>query len=809
MKKQIITTIILIFSLFSIGAGVTVFNLLVTTSELHDLISLHEIEDIRQKLSYNVQKIEAYTFASPQVFADRLDEIIESALRVNSTIDECHQCHHEPPVMEEIDQAEASIALFEQQLSNLITTVSAGAWREEYKEAVGRTGKEIILRTEEMVNRAAATLQKRTSDAMRKIDRSYRVLGLTLLSTFLIALLAARFLTRAVTVPIFELLKAAQKITEGALGYRSHYQAKAEFGQLIESFNRMSTSLADKDGRIQNTLERLTQLNYLTLPLHASHSRTSILQNLGRSVNDLIEVEIQGIMMLHDTLQHFVLNCSGSLEGSSAFSATTEVPIHEVMNVYHKNKGLPIMVNEAENIGWPFGVKFEEVSLKNYLIAWLRHENELTGALIVINKKQGDFHEEDRNIFGIIANNIAVALDNTELYKSLHNQMEELQRTQQQLFEAEKLTALGTLAGGVAHDFNNILCGMIGNISLLKRGHSTDEKAYKMLDTVEKAGFRAANLTKQLLTFARRNVLAIEPVNINEVVNNVIALFENTISKLITIKLELPESLPFVQGDTTQLEQVVMNLCVNARDAMPKGGTLTIKTDLQTLDDEFCLSHPDAMPEDYIVLQVSDEGTGMSDEVLSRIFEPFFTTKEFGKGTGLGLAIAYGIIKSHNGVCDIESTPEKGTTFTIYLPVYEESFKEKMISISSGQEIRKKIMIIDDEVVITTMLKEHLQNMGCRVLVAANGEEAINTLSENMDIDLAILDINMPIMDGRDAFSSMKEIKPGLKVLVATGYGFNGAASELVESGADGYMLKPFSLEDITLKIVEVLGDIN
>ena len=435
-------------------------------------------------------------------------------------------------------------------------------------------------------------------------------------------------------------------------------------------------------------------------------------------------------------------------------------------------------------------------------------ENNVNGALIAINKKDEDFSKEDSRILVILANNTSVALENIMLLKETQQHMLELKKMQRQLIEAEKLTALGTLAGGVAHDFNNILCGMIGYVALLKRNYDSEHKDYKMLDTIEKAGFRAANLTKQLLTFSRQEAMDHRPIDVNKHIDNVAELLKNTISKLISIKLELAGSLPPVLSDPAQLEQIIMNLSVNARDAMPEGGEILIKSDRANIDNEFCALHPEAKPGDFIRITVSDQGEGIDRKILPRIFEPFFTTKEFGKGSGLGLAMVYGIVKSHKGFIMVSSTPGEGTVFSVYLPVANVFMEEDIKPVvNEKQTLQASILIVDDEEIVASMLAEHLQSIGCHTFLAANGEEAIDILKKYSEvIDAAILDINMPVMDGKSAFEQMIQVKPELKVLVASGYTLKGSAEEILANGAHGFIQKPYSLENIAAKIAQALG---
>ncbi len=806
MRKHIITSFALIFILFGIGSGVTIYHLLDTTANLRYLINLHEIEDIRQDLSFSLQKIQSYTFSPPAFFAKHLDEIIDNADVVNQTVLRCHDCHHEPVIEKELEGVESLIQEYQEQLSYLITTVTEGERRRNHQLRVIDQSNIILNQVQGMVSRAASTLNIKTAIAMRKIDESYKILAVTLLLTFLAALIVVKYLTGRLTKPIVELHTAANKIAAGELGYQTRFKGHEQFEALITTFNAMSASLAQKEDTIQGTMQKLNQLNLMTLPLHSSHDTDIILNYLCASMISLISVEHIGILLPEENNDHFILHLFDTGADITTRHSIT-LPRAEIIQVYQESGGQPLLNNGLQDGGWPFHEKPEAIEPDKLLLVWMPSKNNVNGALVAINKKDEDFNEEDSRILGILANNMSVALENIKLLMDAQQHMQELKKTQRQLIEAEKLTALGTLAGGVAHDFNNILCGMIGYVALLKRNHEPEDKDFKMLDTIERAGFRAANLTKQLLTFARQEALDHRLIEVNQHIENVAKLLKNTISKLITIRLELGESLPPVSSDPAQLEQIVMNLSVNARDAMPNGGQILILSEHVTIDQKFCEEHPEAMPGDYIRILVSDQGEGIDREILPRIFEPFFTTKEFGKGTGLGLAMVYGIVKSHKGFIIVGSSPGNGTTFSVYLPVVDMILDEEIQTIYSDQMLRANILIVDDEELVASMLAEHLQNLGCRTYHAGNGEEALNIVTQHKDeLDVVILDLNMPIMDGSAAFEKMIELQPELKVLIASGHIQNGSVEELLARGAHGFIQKPYSLENIAAMIRQVLS---
>ena len=808
MKKYIITSFVFIFIIFGIGSGVMIYHLLKTTSNLRYLISLHEIKDIRQALSFSFQKIQTYTFSSPSYFADHLDEIIVNAELVNKTVEQCHDCHHAPKIEAELDDVTARILEYQEQLSFLITAVAEGEHRREHQLKVLEQGNFILNQVQGMVGRAADTLNTRTGLAMRRIDESYLILTVTLLLTFLVAVIVARFLTRRITIPIDELNTAATRITEGKLGYLAEYKGGREFKQLINTFNSMSSSLAQQENTIRSSLEKLHQLNLITLPLHAAQDMSTILANLSSGINGLIGADYIGILVPDEKGDQYIFYLFDT-KPENTEPEPVKLTSTEVLYAFRRTKEKSLLDNAVhETPDWPFAEKLPVIKADSLMLAWMQSKNTVNGALLCINNKDGAFSEEDFTILGIMANNMSVALENIRLLEEAQLHMEELKKTQRQLIEAEKHTALGTLAGGVAHDFNNILCGMIGYVALLKRNQDPEGKDYQMLDSIEKAGYRAANLTKKLLTFSHQEIMDLRPIDVNQHIENVVNILQNTISKLIIIRLDLGDSLPQILSDPAQLEQIIMNLCVNARDAMPAGGRILIKSESVIVDQKFCKENLEARPGPYIKITVSDQGQGIDSEILPRIFDPFFTTKEFGKGTGLGLAMVYGIVKSHKGFITVASSPGQETTFSVYLPEAAPIKAEEVPPEISEQDLEANILIVDDEELVSLMLAEHLRNLGCQTYQARNGQEALDIVSKHRDkLDLIILDINMPVMDGKTAYEKMMALKPNLKVLVASGYSLNGVAKEILAKGADGFVQKPYSLENLTSKIRQVLAD--
>jgi PAS domain S-box-containing protein len=377
-----------------------------------------------------------------------------------------------------------------------------------------------------------------------------------------------------------------------------------------------------------------------------------------------------------------------------------------------------------------------------------------------------------------------------------------------QLLYAKKMEAIGTLAGGIAHDFNNHLQGISGYIQLLMMRGDRDRTEQGWLMQIERSVQRAAALTKQLLIFSRREESRLEPVDLNEVVRQADKTLARTIPDTILTDLHLAGDLRSIDADAVQLEHVLYNLGINAKDAMPEGGKIVIETRNVELDGEFCRAHAGLKPGRYVELMFRDTGHGMDRETLERIFEPFYTTKAVGSGVGLGLAIVYGIVQSHHGLILCESNRDEGTTFRIYLPVQEREV------IAPPKEERKKgdyrgaetILIVDDEPDIIDIGQNTLEQFGYTVLTARNGEEAVDLYTRQGDrIDLVILDLGMPGMGGERCLKELLRMNEDVKVLIASGYAATQTVQGILEAGATGFMAKPYRLEDMLKKVREVL----
>jgi nitrogen-specific signal transduction histidine kinase/CheY-like chemotaxis protein len=367
-----------------------------------------------------------------------------------------------------------------------------------------------------------------------------------------------------------------------------------------------------------------------------------------------------------------------------------------------------------------------------------------------------------------------------------------------QLRQAQKMESIGQLAAGVAHDFNNMLTIIQGHTSALLAKPSLPPGVVDPVQAVYFAAERAAGLTRQLLMFSRKNVMQTKQLDLREVVGNLTQMVQRLIGESIALQFQRPEELPFVHGDAGMIEQVVMNLSVNARDAMPKGGTLSIGLEAVSLDAAYIEAHPESRVGYFVRLRVADTGTGMDIETLSRIFEPFFTTKDVGKGTGLGLATVYGIVKQHDGWVEVDSEPDKGTTFDVFFPADEEkavSGKKDTADTAPVVGGTETILIVEDEETLREMARDILKDCGYRILEAATGRQALEVWNQSAkEIDLLLTDMVMPEgMSGVDLAEWLLADRPDLRIIFTSGYSSTEIGEELLMRSHARFLQKPYS----------------
>ncbi len=381
---------------------------------------------------------------------------------------------------------------------------------------------------------------------------------------------------------------------------------------------------------------------------------------------------------------------------------------------------------------------------------------------------------------------------------------EERRKLEIQFQQAQRFEALGTLAGGIAHDFNNLLMNIQGNASLMLIEIENTHPYFEPLQKIQNQVKSGAQLTRQLLGYARKGKFNVKPVDLNQILEESAETFGRT-RKEITIQQDFDDALFAIEADRGQIEQVLLNLYVNAADAMPRGGNLFLKTrNMSHLNIKSNQYNP--QPGNYVQLTISDTGTGMDKSTLERIFDPFYTTKEMGQGTGLGLASVYGIIKSHDGYIDVESEKGQGTSFSIFLPASEKEIEAPAEAVAKLIKGSETLLVVDDEDLVLNVAANMLEKLGYTVLKAHNGAEAIDIFKAQRDeIQMLVLDIIMPGMNGGEVYDKIKAINPDVKVLLSSGYSVDGQAIELLERGCEGFVQKPFTMEELSGKVGQIL----
>ena len=626
------------------------------------------------------------------------------------------------------------------------------------------------------------------SELKLKVLRSKNSITFLSLIIFIIGLIAIVWISTITTRPLRYIVQTAEKISAGDFTKRVNILSKDEIGQLAKAFDRM----VDKLGYAYEELELLNK----NLEKRVEQ-RTQELQN---EINERKQAE-EALIASEDLNRGIITNSPVGIlyldaEGriifeNPAMEKLIGIPdgklsqdigkrIADVPNF--RNSEIYGIFQKVLNGSKVKGVQIEYKSLK--------------GA-----KKHLDIYAAPRHDSNVkIVGAVLMCVDITD-YKDLEDQLR----------QAQKMEAVGTLAGGIAHDFNNILTGVLGNLEFVLMKKNSDFDIIPLIEQAKQSAERAAELTAQMLAFGRRKMEMPKPTNLNKCIEESVHFLRRTLNPLIEIKIEKDPGLKTVQADSGQIQQVLVNLMINAGDAMKDGGILKIKSENYFVDEKYCLTNSEAFPGEYAVLTVSDTGVGIDSETIIRIFEPFFTTKEVGKGTGLGLAMVYGIVKGHKGWIEVKSEAGKGATFKIFLPISEDVEKARQDkpdkkALIGGDET---ILLVDDEEMVRSLGNRILHSVGYKTLLANDGVEAIEIYQQKIsEIDLVILDLSMPRKSGKETMTELKKMNSQVKIIISSGFDRSGDVQKLLEAGAYEFIQKPFQLQNL-LKIIRKVLDSN
>jgi len=578
-------------------------------------------------------------------------------------------------------------------------------------------------------------------------------IGLSSIFILALSIIMSIQLGKRMVEPLRRMTKMAIQISEGQknLSFETGNSNYWEFDQLSQAFNYMLANLkdAEEQSRYKELLENVDDAVYiLDLDGNVLEANDAAYTRLGYTPEQFFELKLSDI-----------------------------IPQEHARSILAQ-------LGKQNQQGGPVKITLETT------------HTGIGGDLIPVEIQSRAISYRGRNVILNVARDVTARIEAEKEKKHLESQ----------LIHSQKMEAVGTLAGGIAHDFNNLLMGIQGYISLMRLQTEENDPNNEYLEGIENAVMNAANLTNQLLGFARKGKYTLRQTSINRIVENSTKMFTRT-RKEIVIHLKLQDEIWGVKVDQGQIEQVLINLYLNAWHAMPDGGDIYIQTENVYLGDDFCA--PFEVPAgNYVKASVTDTGFGISDDIIERIFEPFFTTKDVGKGTGLGLASAYGIIKNHNGIIRVFSELGNGTTFNIYLPSSDDKIAQDHQISSKMLKGQEKILLVDDEEGTIRVEKMMLKELGYSVVPALSGQEAVQLYKENkMTLDLVALDMIMPEMNGKDTYDELKRINPQVKVLLVSGYSLNKQIEELMDKGCNGFIQKPFNIVQLSQKLREVLEE--
>lgn len=665
------------------------------------------------------------------------------------------------------------------------------------------------------------------SEAFSDIGRMRNGIAIAAALFFFLVVTAAALISRRITRPLRALSAGAVQIGQGNLSHRIEAYGDDEISKLAEAFNQMAGSLSGNQAQMveadraaalrilaEDNVLKLKRLTQMGLIVASATAIEDLLEECPSALRRVASADVSAVVLIEPDSPIFGLDDAlgkarypiAALADDERLEWLFSDPRLADLRKTHPEK-FPASDGDPDGFSHVIGMSM------------LGDTGQITGAAIIANRARSQpFSEQDSELMQIIAVYISASVEKLRQAESLQRSeiravqaLSDLERAQDQLVQSQKMESVGRLAGGIAHDFNNLLTPIMGYAQISAMTMPPEHQQVRTdLREIENLAVQGANLTRQLLAFSRRQIIRPTVVDLNTLVQDMERLLRRVIGEDIQLATHTPDRPCNVRVDPSQVDQVVMNLVVNARDAMPDGGRVVLEITNVTPDSEFYRRNPDAETGEYVRLSVADTGEGIPEEVKPHVFEPFYTTKAEGEGTGLGLATCYGIVKQSGGQIELVSELGRGTTFTIYLPrvaseeTVEPSREERSSGIPRGSET---ILLVEDEEAVRELAARVLTDQGYTVLKASNGAEALRIAEAGSvsDIDLLLTDVIMPVMGGREIADRLTSMRPDLKVLFTSGYTDDTIARQGVLRPGTAFTHKPFSPSELARKVREVL----
>jgi signal transduction histidine kinase/CheY-like chemotaxis protein len=646
------------------------------------------------------------------------------------------------------------------------------------------------------------SLESLESDLWAEIRTMIAVSGVLLVTllglTHLILLVGLR--------PVRALAESAARLGSGDLTARMPETRLSEMAPTVRAFNSMAASLEQALHEARTREGRLESLVEISGELSRMQELDSLLGRIADACGRLVNTDWVGFRLVDGD----ELVVAGTLDGTR-MQVKPRIKIGESLAGRVASTGRALLLRDPANhpdLDPEHAATTRRLGYRGLLTVPAKVGDRVVGVLSFLTTREEGFSAEDMAIATAFASHAAIALENSRLLLESRRAYDELAETQGQLEQAQKMDAVGRLAGGVAHDFNNLLTVILGRTDILLHPLKPEDPMRRGIELIQRTAGRAADLTRQLLAFSRKQVLEPVVLDLSAVTTDMKDMLGRLIGEDIALLTTATPGLGRVKADRGQIEQVIMNLAVNARDAMPQGGRLIVETANIDLDDEYVRRHVGARPGPHVMLAVSDTGTGIPHEIRSQIFEPFFTTKEQGKGTGLGLATVYGIVKQSGGYIEVDSEPGQGTTFRVYLPRLdaEPAPVDRSARPAAAAGGTETILLVEDEEGVRELARDILRASGYTVLEARNGPEALLLCERHQGpLDMLLTDVVMPRMSGRELAERLAPLRPDLSVLYMSGYTDDAVIRHSVLGAGTAFLQKPFTPAALVLRVRETL----